>query len=1065
MTNNPKNQKKENYKFLTNQPSGEDLFKNKSQEKIANVISEKIINEPDFKIIGIDGSWGSGKSNLVKLIQNKLTNTHKFFIYDVWGHQEDEQRRAILTELTDFITCNEKNLVQNKDKWESKLKKLISKEKSTTTTNIPHLSIGFIISLLLIIYVPTINTFAKNADLWIQLVLVLCPILVLLIIFIKYYYETYKSHPIENKKKYSYWKAFKIYGFEATQKLFKVYNNQKVDETKIEIVSESEPTVKEFRKWMNEIDHDLKSNVVVVFDNFDRLPKKHILNIWSSIHIFFAEEEYKNIRVIIPFDREHVQNAFKDLNPEKKDSIDNNTFAEDYINKTFDIVFRVTLPIMSDWKYFFENQWKNAFSEYDVNELKLVVQVYEFLSRRITPREIISFINEILTVKLLDENFKERYIAIFILKKDHILKHPLKAVTELTYLKGLKSLYENDLEFAKQLTAIIYHIEIENALELIYTQQLKDSLYNNNVELFNTICKSEFIETIFIQAIVEIEIPSNPIKTLSQLDKETNLSKFNIEQGWKTLYYKVMNYEYNVDKLEIQDWQLLLIQNYEGNHYLSYLLSGYSKLIDDSNIEEYIDLVDKLTKDLGEERVLSQLGERNVSNENFIKLIEHNGKGYEKYKLTTDYNLLDEYLSKLSVDKILELKKTDCLPVQYDFKKYKEKLKSSLESLINQNEVQPANKVLFKINETSKMSGDLKDLLDDSKIHSLYSNYPSSDLQIINELIAMRIAKGSGFNSSYSSQFTGILNLENDKRAEVISNTILKYIEYGDLLLLSEHFNDSPLFRQIILKMFNKTDLGKKANIVALIEKYSEIKESLDIDDNLLLTEFNKWEIDKDTFNVNNVSDKFIDDCLNSPEYRITKDFLMVFNKEFKSLDKGGCETVFDDGTDVYFKYFKHLVLDNLTQTSLDVFESKLIEKLKSTNTVNSQWWNILAIYDSNNSTISIVNALKNILDEILTSKVEFKIDAAKRLIPYFIKYDLFKGRNDIFRLIIKNEFLSDSEFIHLLISNSEHIKKIYREAVQSDKEGFRNLINEKRDDNSEFENLAKSLDIRKSKE
>ena len=141
-----------------------------------------------------------------------------------------------------------------------------------------------------------------------------------------------------------------------------------------------------------------------------------------------------------------------------------------------------------------------------------------------------------------------------------------------------------------------------------------------------------------------------------------------------------------------------------------------------------------------------------------------------------------------------------------------------------------------------------------------------------------------------------------------------------------------------------------------------------------------------------------------------------------------------------------------------------MIEKLKSNNAIDNQNWDILAIYDSNHSTISIINTLKNILSEILTSKIEFKINIAKKLIPYFIKYDLLKNHNDIFRLVIKNDFLSDSEFVSLLISNSEYLKNIYKNGIQSDKDGFRNLINEKREDNSEFENLAKNFDIRKSK-
>ncbi|MBF6417024.1 P-loop NTPase fold protein, partial [Nocardia cyriacigeorgica] len=93
-------------------------------------------------------------------------------------------------------------------------------------------------------------------------------------------------------------------------------------------ISEDQPSVRDFQNWMEDIDKDLGKKIVIVFDNFDRLPKKHILNIWSSIHIFFAEKEYSNIKVIIPFDREHVQNAFKELNGS------DSTFGDDYVNKT-----------------------------------------------------------------------------------------------------------------------------------------------------------------------------------------------------------------------------------------------------------------------------------------------------------------------------------------------------------------------------------------------------------------------------------------------------------------------------------------------------------------------------------------------------------------------------------------------------------------------------------------------------------------------------------------------------------------------------------------------------------
>ncbi|KDN54681.1 P-loop NTPase fold protein [Flavobacterium seoulense] len=1045
-----------NYNFIKNQPLGEDLFKNKSQEKTALVISEKIINEPEFKIIGIDGEWGSGKSNLVRLIEKRLEKSHKFFVYDVWGHQEDEQRKSILVELTDFIK-SEKGLLKegNKKTWDNKLKFLLAKSKETTTINQPYLSVGFIFSLLSIVYIPTVNVFKDSIkdffeiESWFwKLVLVAFPIFIVIGIYL---WNTGKYM----RKKSGFWKAFKL----SAEETFQVYTNKQKEETKIETISEDQPSVRDFQNWMENINNDLDKPIVIVFDNFDRLPKKHIQNIWSSIHIFFAEKEYSNIKVIIPFDREHIQNAFKELNG------DDSKFGDDYVNKTFDIVFRVTKPIMSNWKEFFEEQWKKAFVNLDEEELKLVVQVYEFLNRRITPREIISFINEILTIKLLDDNFKERYIAIFVLKKDEILSDPLKAITNLKdIVDGLFHVYSSDSEYAKQLTAIVYHIEVDKALELIYTQELKDSMLKNDVEHFNEICNSDFINAMFYSTMLEIDNFENPILTLASVNEKSNVSNHNIKQTWDLFNSRVLQLDSSITKFQISDWQITLIKNISEDRYLTKLLGSYFNLIDDSNIEQYIDLIDDLILDLKEERVLGRLVKSKISDKNFIKLIEYNGKSYEKYKLVTDYKSLDQYLSKLSTEEILKLKNTEFLPEEYDFKNYKIKLKDSLNTFIDQNNIQSSSDVLVKLKERSKKSGDMKDLLEDSRIYSLYTNNLSSELPIINELIAMRIAKSSGFNSAYVSQFTSILNLNDDTRAEAISEIILKYIGYGDLLLLSKYFNSSSLFKQIILRMFNKSDLGKSANIITLIENYDEIKGGLGMDDNLLLNEFNKWEIDKDKLNVNKVSDLFIIDCLKSSDLRISEDFFKVFNMDFKNLDNENYETVFDDGTDVHFKYFKHLELDNLTQTSLDVFESKLIEKLKSNKIIESQRWIILDIYESNNSKISITNSLKNILDEILVSKIEFKIDTAKKLIPYFIKYDLLKNHNDIFRLVIKNDFLSDSEFVSLLISNSEYLKNIYKNAIQSDKDGFRNLINEKREDNSEFENLAKNFDIRKSK-
>lgn len=56
-------------KFLSKEPLGQDLFGEKSQETLANIIVKQIKGaDPNHKMIGIEGCWGSGKSNLLKLV-------------------------------------------------------------------------------------------------------------------------------------------------------------------------------------------------------------------------------------------------------------------------------------------------------------------------------------------------------------------------------------------------------------------------------------------------------------------------------------------------------------------------------------------------------------------------------------------------------------------------------------------------------------------------------------------------------------------------------------------------------------------------------------------------------------------------------------------------------------------------------------------------------------------------------------------------------------------------------------------------------------------------------------
>ena len=79
-------------RYLSTAPHGVDLFDGKSQEKIKGAIEQYILNtdnpgiemseEKLPRLIGIEGKWGSGKSNVIKMLEKESAlNDNYVFLY------------------------------------------------------------------------------------------------------------------------------------------------------------------------------------------------------------------------------------------------------------------------------------------------------------------------------------------------------------------------------------------------------------------------------------------------------------------------------------------------------------------------------------------------------------------------------------------------------------------------------------------------------------------------------------------------------------------------------------------------------------------------------------------------------------------------------------------------------------------------------------------------------------------------------------------------------------------------------------------------------------------------
>jgi heme/copper-type cytochrome/quinol oxidase subunit 4 len=263
------------------------LADDKSQERLSNAISEYIIstdsNESSNlpRIIGLEGGWGVGKSNVIQLLESKLKDKYYFFEYDAWGHQEDLQRRSFLEEFTTKLvednilvgkTTISVNGVDETIDWHKAKEYLLSRKSKVETSKIPKLNNSFV-AMILTVILTTIAVSIANVEKikengWLSLLITFVPL------FLAFVFLLLSKKRIKSFFKKKMWK-------ELFSDMFVVYSGKIENELVLSAISEREPSVNDFRQWMCNISKyicDRNKRIVIVYDNMDRLPSEQSEN-------------------------------------------------------------------------------------------------------------------------------------------------------------------------------------------------------------------------------------------------------------------------------------------------------------------------------------------------------------------------------------------------------------------------------------------------------------------------------------------------------------------------------------------------------------------------------------------------------------------------------------------------------------------------------------------------------------------------------------------------------------------------------------------------------------------
>lgn len=816
------------FKYISKAPCGKDLFAGKVHERTAEQIASQLLSADTSLMIGIDGGWGTGKSNLIRMIELEVSKSKDegkkntlFFTYDAWGHQNDMPRRSILEELTSKIT--ESNILGEKEtkEWKKKLKILMSQRREVSTKSVPKVSTGILVLSLVFILTPVFSTVsevipAECSPMW-KLLVTILPFLTGVI------YAICKYCRLEQKNLRAFLNEF-----------ISLYQERTKEETSYETVFSEEPTSTQFKQWMQNLDGHLRVPLILVFDNMDRLPSAKVQEFWAAIHAFFAEESYKNIQVIVPFDRSHIISAFKGENCN-----DTQNYGNDFIDKTFDIVYRVAPPTLSNWKNYLSNLWEEAFSE-KLSPNNSVTQAYDLLTLGKSPREIVAFVNDCVTIRnTSDSNIPIEYVALFVIGKYAIDENPQEELLKLNFLKPLAYKYHNE-ETSKYLSALYYQLSPQEALDLVYADQLRRELEVGNPTLLQSLISQSILSEILEHTIAEVSQVANTTQAFVKVEKVSSIAT----HFWDQLVMKAPDEndslkEYQIDLLKhtSESTSKLYLKRIVKSIYTqcNECINKDGSRTNDFDALQFYQSISRLDKEFWNHNHLEPLlllSPQKTSPELFIQFVNVAKEEYSNYEISCSIEEIDTYLVTLSVNdlKYMQAVKYISKDAKDKLIKYKVFLKKSIS---NSNHPDEAEILMSRWIELECYE---KDLMSDSSINNLF---PQSDKESIlyKCLICMRIARGTAY--SYLG-INSILQEENETLIKGLSENIHLFATYEDLLLMYKNMKDYSLYRSLVRHLVSEQK-GRTLSVKKVLPLYKEISSALNIQIVDLLADWSRW--------------------------------------------------------------------------------------------------------------------------------------------------------------------------------------------------------------------------------
>ncbi|MFK5893863.1 MAG: P-loop NTPase fold protein [Pseudomonadota bacterium] len=502
------------FNLLHEQVSSSDLFPDQTHERISNTIYRLIDGADKAITIGVEGSWGSGKSTVIELLKGKINKDKNsktlFFLFDAWAHEGDPLRRIFLESLIKEIDPKGADSYLNKLLLEiggrSKTVKVTTSRKASSLGKKLFAS-AFMVpigSALLSInkfegLVWSLPKFGFSEVIFsLGFILSSFPIL-----FLVWWWMCGEEDEKTGKVRWDFMES------DSTE-----------DYTQ-DITEDGERTSIEFEKYFKDIFEYVLGNektkiydrVIIVVDNLDRIDTQHAATIWSTLQTFFQHrniqngnkaEWVKNLWFLVPYDREglsriwdskfqndndiSVLESLASDNKKRQQNKITSDISKSFLSKNFQVVAEVPTPVMSAWHEYSVKCVNEALNKWPENERKEVISTFQRYGSRLdispTPREIQNFVNQIglLGMTWGGETSAEA-LALYALLRLSRTENELRGVL---LQAGLPDGYSTDAdsdEIKKELAGLMFGVPKDKGIQLLLGPVIHDAMRNGDGEI------------------------------------------------------------------------------------------------------------------------------------------------------------------------------------------------------------------------------------------------------------------------------------------------------------------------------------------------------------------------------------------------------------------------------------------------------------------------------------------------------------------------------------------------------------------------------------------------------